>query len=282
MPRPASRRWPRKRPRGSRISECSTGDAAKTVKLDPEVTVAIELHRRMRTRRNPSADRSAPRRAAVDPQFVELFIEEAKEEIASIQRSFPMWDRNPMDLESLAHDAAKLSYVEGQRPHGRRPLDRRIRVVNREFAVSDHRLNAVAHAGLDGTAAKRSRSAAAAGRTVGNRQTQRGSRSMAISWPAPLPTRTAAKPAWSPQPAGVANFDRKTEVRAGGCPRRRATSIESGGCLLRICRTSPWNSMRQYPSPWRVALQNSTRWRQLSAAVARCRAYRLEMFRRRY
>jgi chemosensory pili system protein ChpA (sensor histidine kinase/response regulator) len=39
---------------------------------------------------------------AVDPQFVELFIEEAKEEIASIQRAFPLWDQNPMDLESLA------------------------------------------------------------------------------------------------------------------------------------------------------------------------------------
>ena len=39
---------------------------------------------------------------AVDPQFVELFIEEAKEEIASIQRAFPLSDQNPMDLESLA------------------------------------------------------------------------------------------------------------------------------------------------------------------------------------
>jgi chemosensory pili system protein ChpA (sensor histidine kinase/response regulator) len=39
---------------------------------------------------------------AIDPQFVELFIEEAKEEIASIQRAFPLWDQNPMDLESLA------------------------------------------------------------------------------------------------------------------------------------------------------------------------------------
>jgi chemosensory pili system protein ChpA (sensor histidine kinase/response regulator) len=39
---------------------------------------------------------------AVDPQFVELFIEEAKEEITSIQRAFPLWDQNPMDLESLA------------------------------------------------------------------------------------------------------------------------------------------------------------------------------------
>ncbi len=38
---------------------------------------------------------------AVDPQFLELFIEEAKEELASIQQIFPMWDHNPMDLDSL-------------------------------------------------------------------------------------------------------------------------------------------------------------------------------------
>ncbi|GAC1308155.1 MAG: hypothetical protein NVSMB10_14200 [Steroidobacteraceae bacterium] len=39
----------------------------------------------------------------VDPQFIELFIEEAKEEVAAIQRQFPLWDRNPMDLDSLAN-----------------------------------------------------------------------------------------------------------------------------------------------------------------------------------
>jgi len=44
----------------------------------------------------PSAEREG-----VDPQFVELFIEEAKEEIASVQQFFPMWDQNPMDFESL-------------------------------------------------------------------------------------------------------------------------------------------------------------------------------------
>ena len=51
----------------------------------------------------PFAAPSPPRSPAeVDPQFLELFIEEAKEEIAAIQQTFPLWDQNPMDLESLA------------------------------------------------------------------------------------------------------------------------------------------------------------------------------------
>ena len=45
---------------------------------------------------------AGPFAAPPDPQLLELFIEEAKEEIASIGMSFPLWDQNPMDLESLA------------------------------------------------------------------------------------------------------------------------------------------------------------------------------------
>jgi chemosensory pili system protein ChpA (sensor histidine kinase/response regulator) len=66
-------------------------DAAKTMKIDPDPGMQQLTH--------PLA--SVPQPDAVDPQFIELFIEEAKEEIASIQRFFPMWDQNPMDLESL-------------------------------------------------------------------------------------------------------------------------------------------------------------------------------------
>jgi chemosensory pili system protein ChpA (sensor histidine kinase/response regulator) len=36
-----------------------------------------------------------------DPELVKLFIEEAHEELAKIQRHFPAWDQNPMDRESL-------------------------------------------------------------------------------------------------------------------------------------------------------------------------------------
>ena len=78
----------------------SSSEAAKTVKLDPAETVALSGPERAYAATNPLIAVSVPE--PVDPQFVELFIEEAKEEIASIQSSFPQWDQNPMDLESLA------------------------------------------------------------------------------------------------------------------------------------------------------------------------------------
>jgi chemosensory pili system protein ChpA (sensor histidine kinase/response regulator) len=78
----------------------SSSEAAKTVRLDPAETIALERAQRTHAATNPLISLAAPE--AVDPQFVELFIEEAKEEIVSIQNSFPLWDQNPMDFESLA------------------------------------------------------------------------------------------------------------------------------------------------------------------------------------
>ncbi|MGB6353036.1 MAG: Hpt domain-containing protein, partial [Steroidobacteraceae bacterium] len=78
----------------------SASEAANTIKLDPVETIALERTKRAHAATNPLI--AVPEPEPVDPQFVELFIEEAKEEIASIQSSFPQWDQNPMDLESLA------------------------------------------------------------------------------------------------------------------------------------------------------------------------------------
>ena len=78
----------------------SSSEAAKTVRLDPTETVALERAQRAHAATNPLISLAAPE--AVDPQFVELFIEEAKEEIVSIQNNFPLWDQNPMDFEALA------------------------------------------------------------------------------------------------------------------------------------------------------------------------------------
>jgi chemosensory pili system protein ChpA (sensor histidine kinase/response regulator) len=77
----------------------SSSEAAETIKLDPAETIALERTKRSHAATHPLI---AVEPEPVDPQFVELFIEEAKEEIASIQKSFPQWDQNPMDLESLA------------------------------------------------------------------------------------------------------------------------------------------------------------------------------------
>src|SRR5260370_18734652 len=78
----------------------STMSASNTVKIEPAETNALEHTKRAHASTNPLI--AVPEPEPVDPQFVELFIEEAKEEIASIQRSFPQWDQNPMDLESLS------------------------------------------------------------------------------------------------------------------------------------------------------------------------------------
>jgi chemosensory pili system protein ChpA (sensor histidine kinase/response regulator) len=78
----------------------TSSEAAKTMKLDPSETIAMERTKRAHAATNPLI--AVPEPEAVDPQFVELFIEEAKEEITSVQRSFPLWDENPMDLESLS------------------------------------------------------------------------------------------------------------------------------------------------------------------------------------
>ena len=91
--------------------ELPSSDNVKTVKLDPRTTVVLDHTTKLSASEESAAQAptvtpvEAPVEVpveAVDPQFVELFIEEAKEEISSIQHSFPVWDQNPMDLESLA------------------------------------------------------------------------------------------------------------------------------------------------------------------------------------
>ncbi len=91
--------------------ELAPADAAKTIKLDPQDTLALEERaKRAQAATHPLIAVAEP---AVDPQFLELFIEEAKEEIASIQRSFPLWDQNPMDFESLASLRRSLHTLKG-------------------------------------------------------------------------------------------------------------------------------------------------------------------------
>jgi chemosensory pili system protein ChpA (sensor histidine kinase/response regulator) len=80
--------------------DLSSSEAAKTMKLDPADTIAMERTKRAHAATNPLI--VVPEPEAVDPQFVELFIEEAKEEIASVQKTFPQWDQNPMDFEPLS------------------------------------------------------------------------------------------------------------------------------------------------------------------------------------
>ena len=89
----------------------TSSEAAKTVKLDPAETIAMERTKRAHAATNPLI--VVPEPEAVDPQFVELFIEEAKEEIASVQKAFPLWDQNPMDLEALSSMRRSFHTLKG-------------------------------------------------------------------------------------------------------------------------------------------------------------------------
>jgi chemosensory pili system protein ChpA (sensor histidine kinase/response regulator) len=89
----------------------TSSEAANTMKLDPSETIAMERTKRAHAATNPLI--VVPEPEAVDPQFVELFIEEAKEEIASVQKAFPLWDQNPMDLEALSSMRRSFHTLKG-------------------------------------------------------------------------------------------------------------------------------------------------------------------------
>jgi chemosensory pili system protein ChpA (sensor histidine kinase/response regulator) len=89
----------------------TSSEAAGTMKLDPAETIAMERTKRAHAATNPLISLTEPE--AIDPQFVELFIEEAKEEIASVQKTFPLWDQNPMDLESLSSMRRSFHTLKG-------------------------------------------------------------------------------------------------------------------------------------------------------------------------
>jgi chemosensory pili system protein ChpA (sensor histidine kinase/response regulator) len=80
----------------------SDAEVAKALEAGSLAATSVLEDRTLRAQAATQPVISPAEAEAVDPQFVELFIEEAKEEITSIQRTFPLWDQNPMDLESLA------------------------------------------------------------------------------------------------------------------------------------------------------------------------------------
>jgi chemosensory pili system protein ChpA (sensor histidine kinase/response regulator) len=49
----------------------------------------------------------------IDPEFLELFIEEAKDEIARLQQYFPRWDENPQDQDALTHVRRSFHTLKG-------------------------------------------------------------------------------------------------------------------------------------------------------------------------
>src|SRR5271165_5513175 len=86
-------------------------DQAATVRLDYQATVKIDTvapPRAPTPPNRPQAEAQPP-----DPQLLELFIEEAKEEMASVSTTFPLWEQNPMDLDSLVKMRRSFHTLKG-------------------------------------------------------------------------------------------------------------------------------------------------------------------------
>ena len=65
---------------------------------------------------SPATPAAPPAKALdreIDPEFLELFIEEAKDEITKLKRLFPLWDENPQDQDSLVNVRRSFHTLKG-------------------------------------------------------------------------------------------------------------------------------------------------------------------------
>jgi len=86
--------------------ELAAVEPAATTKIDYQATVKLESTGSQQVATKPDIQ-------ALDPQLLELFIEEAKEEIASVSSNFPLWEQNPMDLDALVKMRRSFHTLKG-------------------------------------------------------------------------------------------------------------------------------------------------------------------------
>jgi chemosensory pili system protein ChpA (sensor histidine kinase/response regulator) len=102
-----------------RVAEPAISDHARTIVLDAsaQTTGATTTHDRTvlldTTTAAPSVTPKGKVVTTADPEFVELFIEEAKDEITKLQRLFPLWDENPQDIDALTHVRRSFHTLKG-------------------------------------------------------------------------------------------------------------------------------------------------------------------------
>ena len=84
----------------------------------------------------------APDAEHLDPELLELFIDEAKEEVASIKRKLPGLARGAGRHGDADNGQALVPYSKGQRPNGRRRTYRRIWLEYRKPVESPDQQNA--------------------------------------------------------------------------------------------------------------------------------------------
>jgi chemosensory pili system protein ChpA (sensor histidine kinase/response regulator) len=112
------------------ILEAHAGDHARTVVIEASSTsqtFALPTEHEPTAVLDPYAPqpKPAPRPAAapapaakavdreIDPEFLELFIEEAKDEIAKLKKLFPLWDENPQDHDALVNVRRSFHTLKG-------------------------------------------------------------------------------------------------------------------------------------------------------------------------
>lgn len=113
-----------------RIEAFSTQDHAHTLVIEPlsqtvasptehERTAVLDRSAGAQRLPQPPPAQVAPPSVAkpvdgdIDPEFLELFIEEAKDEIARLKQMFPLWDNNPQDQESLVNVRRSFHTLKG-------------------------------------------------------------------------------------------------------------------------------------------------------------------------
>ena len=88
-------------------------------------------------------------RQHVDPELIEVFIEEAKEEIASIRRHLPAWAATPDAMELLITVRRSFHTLKGHCTDGRPRTHWRLLLVHRGPAQSTDQPHVAAHAADD-------------------------------------------------------------------------------------------------------------------------------------
>jgi chemosensory pili system protein ChpA (sensor histidine kinase/response regulator) len=93
------------------VSAATTGSYAKTLLLDrsppPPSGDTTDVRRLELAATSPpllaaATGASSPHTATIpDPDLIQLFVEEAKEELAKIEQQFPIWDHNPLESDAL-------------------------------------------------------------------------------------------------------------------------------------------------------------------------------------
>jgi chemosensory pili system protein ChpA (sensor histidine kinase/response regulator) len=107
-------------------SAADAGEHARTVVIQPlSQTVAAPTEHAHTALLQPSAAVAPPPAPAqpaalpavadreIDPEFLELFIEEAKDEIERLRKLFPLWDENPQDQDSLVSVRRSFHTLKG-------------------------------------------------------------------------------------------------------------------------------------------------------------------------